>query len=204
MDDRIRRLLDQITSLDEELREALHEQETRLFYQINGKRVEFERSIKDTHRRLKTGLVRWFLAVRPLNYFTAPVIYGLIIPLAVLDLCITIYQSVCFPIYGIPKARRSNYIVMDHQQLAYLNIIEKFHCLYCSYAVGLIAYAREIAARTEQYFCPIKHARKVLGFHARYAHFLDYGDAADFSAKLEKFRAELAKEAEQAHLPRSK
>ena len=202
MDDRIRRLLDQITSLDEELREVLHEQETRLFYQIHGKRVEFERSIRDTHLRLKTGLVRWFLAVRPLNYFTAPVIYGFIVPLAFLDICITIYQATCFPIYGIPKARRSNYIVMDHQQLAYLNIVEKFHCLYCSYATGLVAYAREIAARTEQYFCPIKHARRVLGSHARYAHFLDYGDAADFSAKLEKFRSELAKEEEQAPSPR--
>jgi hypothetical protein len=38
----------------------------------------------------------------------------------------------------------------------------------------------ENVARTEQYFCPIKHARKVLGTHRRYANFLDYGDADDY------------------------
>ena len=58
-----------------------------------------------------------------------------------------------------------------------------------AYANGLLAYATEIAARTEQYFCPIKHARKILGVHDRYARFLDYGDAADFHARLEEFRS---------------
>jgi len=58
-----------------------------------------------------------------------------------------------------------------------------------AYANGLLAYATEIAARTEQYFCPIKHARKILGVHDRYARFLGYGDAADFHARLEEFRS---------------
>jgi hypothetical protein len=56
------------------------------------------------------------------------------------------------------------------------------------------AYIGEITARTEQYFCPIKHARKALGTHARYAHFLDYGEADDYQAKLEAFRAALGRE----------
>ena len=75
----------------------------------------------------------------------------------------------------------------------YLNIIEKFHCTYCEYANGLIAYLREIIGRTEQYFCPIKHARKILGTHARYNRFLDYGDAQDYEARLEAFRKALGK-----------
>ena len=85
--------------------------------------------------------------------------------------------------------------LFDHQHLAYLNIIEKFDCLYCSYAVGLLAYALEITARTEQYFCPIKHARKMLNAHARYDRFLGYGEADDFHTKLEEYRAALANEA---------
>jgi hypothetical protein len=72
------------------------------------------------------------------------------------------------------------------------------HCLYCSYAVGLLAYAGEIIARTEQYFCPIKHANKVLAAHSRYRHFLRYGDEDDFHGKLEEFRDELAQEAKRA------
>jgi hypothetical protein len=52
----------------------------------------------------------------------------------------------------------------------------------------------EILARTEQYFCPIKHAHKILGTHARYNRFLDYGEAEAYEAKLEAFRVALGKE----------
>jgi hypothetical protein len=138
-----------------------------------------------------TGFFRWLIAYRPLNLLTGPIIYSMIVPLAILDLCV-IYQAICFPIYR-RKVRRGDYIVFDRQQLEYLNFIEKFHCTYCAYGAGLIAYVGEIVARTEQYFCPIKHARKILGTHRHYASFLDYGDADDFETKLEKFRVALAR-----------
>jgi hypothetical protein len=194
MNDRIRHLLDQMSALEDELRTALHERDEPIFFQIKGKRIEFERSIKQVHRRLKTGFFRWLVTNRPQNLITGPIIYSMIIPIVILDLFVSFYQVTCFPIYGIAKVRRADYIVIDRQHLEYLNFIEKFHCTYCAYATGLIAYICEIAARTEQYFCPIKHARKVLGTHARYARFLDYGDAADFEAKLEEYRVALAKE----------
>lgn len=195
MNDRIRQLLDQIGSLEGELRTALHAQETRMFFEIRGKRVEFENSVKTAHRRLKRGILRWIVTDRPQNFLTAPVIYGMGVPLVLFDLCITFYQSTCFPIYGIAKVRRADYIVIDRQYLGFLNFYERFHCTFCAYANGLIAYAGEIIARTEQYFCPIKHAHKVLGTHARYERFLDYGDAVDYHARLEQFRGDLANEA---------
>lgn len=194
MNDRMRHILEQINALEDELRTALHEQEARLLYRISGKRIEFEGSVKEAHRKLKMGVFRWFLTVRPQQLLTAPFVYGLIIPLVFLDICITIYQATSFPVYRIAKVRRSKYIVIDHQHLAYLNIFEKFHCIYCSYANGLLAYAREIAARTEQFFCPIKHARKMLGAHSHYKQFLDYGEAEHFHARLTQLRALLAKE----------
>jgi hypothetical protein len=198
MNDKIRRILNQITVLEDELRASLQEQEGRLRYQIEGTRVEFEHAVRDAHVKLKRGLFAWFLTVRPQNYLTAPIIYGMGVPLALVDLTVSFYQLSCFPVYGIAKARRADYIVFDHQHLAYLNVIEKFHCLYCSYASGVLAYAREVTARTEQYFCPIKHARKILGAHRRYAYFLDYGEAEDFHVRLEEFRAFLAQELEGA------
>ncbi len=194
MNNRIRNLLDQIGVLEDELRTALHEQETRIFFQIDGKRVEFERTMKATHRRLRCGILRWIITDRPQNFLTGPVIYSLIIPMVVLDVFVTIYQALCFPVYGIGKVQRGDYIVIDRQQLGYLNWFERFHCTYCAYANGLVAYAAEITARTEQYFCPIKHARKILGTHARYTSFLDYGDAADYHRKLEQFRRALGDE----------
>jgi hypothetical protein len=120
------------------------------------------------------------------------------VPLVIFDLCVTFYQLTCFPIYGISRVRRADYIVFDRRHLAYLNIIEKFDCLYCSYGNGLVAYATEILARTEQYFCPIKHAQKVAGMHARYQYFLDFGDAADLHEKFEEIRVALVKEDENA------
>ncbi len=187
-------LLAQITALEDELRTALREHEAHLYYEIRGKRVEFEGSIRRTHERLKKGILRWIVTDRPQNFLTGPVIYSLIVPLAMLDLCVTLYQALCFPVYRIAKARRADYIVFDRQHLGYLNAFERFHCSYCAYATGLLAYTVEIAARTEQYFCPIKHVRRILGSHARFERFLPYGDAADYHARLEEFRTALAGE----------
>ena len=164
-----------------------------MFFQIKGKRVEFERSVRDAHRKLKTNFFRWLVTNRPQNLITGPFIYGMAFPLLVIDALVTLYQWVCFPIYGITKVRRSDYLVYDRRHLGYLNFIEKFHCTYCEYANGLIGYLREIVARTEEYFCPIKHAHKILGTHERYQRFLEYGDADAYEAKLEEFRLALGK-----------
>lgn len=194
MNDNIRRLLGQMTALEEELATALHEQESKMFFEIKGKRIVFEQTVKATHRKLKSNFFHWLVTYRPQNLITGPIIYGMIFPLLFFDLCVTFYQATCFPIYKVAKVRRSDYIVLDRQNLEYLNFVEKFHCTYCAYGAGLIAYTSEIIARTEQYFCPIKHARKMLGNHARYAHFLEFGDAADYEEKLEQYRVALEKE----------
>lgn len=191
MNERIRELLAQIGTLEDELRNNLHAQEQQLNYRLHGKRIEFEQSVKEAHSRMKTGILRWLFTSRPQNLLSAPLIYSMIVPLLLLDVCVSLYQTICFPLYRVAKVRRADYFIYDRQQLGYLNAIERFHCAYCSYANGLMAYATEIVARTEQYFCPIKHARKVLGSHARYARFLDYGDAADYPARLEEFRRAL-------------
>jgi hypothetical protein len=193
MNNRISQILAQMAALEADLRTAVHDQESRMFFQIKGKRVEFERSVKTAHLKLKKSFFRWLVTDRPQNLITGPLIYGMVIPLLVLDLCVSFYQWACFPIYGIVKVRRSDYLVFDRHQLGYLNFIEKFHCTYCEYGNGLMGYMAEILARTEQYFCPIKHARKILGTHARYNHFLAYGEAQAYEARLEEFRVALGK-----------
>ena len=201
MNERIRDILEQINTLENEIQSELNQRRSRLYYQIHGKRIEFERSIKDAHRNIKLSVFRWFLTVRPQNYLTAPIIYGMVVPMIIFDLCIMFYQVTCFPIYGIRKVKRADYIVFDHRHLAYLNIVEKFDCLYCSYGNGLMAFATEIFARTEQYFCPIKHARRIKGNHARYQYFLDYGDAEDLHKRLEAVRVSLINENENSQKP---
>jgi len=118
-----------------------------------------------------------------------------VLPFLLLDAAVAVFQLVCFPIYGIPKVRRKDYLVFDRGRLAYLNTIEKIGCVYCSYANGLLGLVTEIAARTEQHFCPIKHARRLVKMHSRYAKFLPYGDAAAYreqSAALSRAYSDLA------------
>lgn len=191
MNEKITQLLEKMAALEDELQTALHAQEHRVFFEIKGKRVEFEQSVKQAHRKLKTNLFRWLVTDRPQNLITGPLIYGMIIPLVLLDVCVSFYQWACFPIYGIAKVRRADYLVFDRRHLAFLNGIEKFHCTYCEYANGLMSYMVEILARTEQYFCPIKHARKILSPHSRYQRFLAYGDADAYQTKLEAYRVAL-------------
>ena len=193
MNDNIAKILAQMAALEEDLRTAVNDQESKMFFVIKGKRVEFESSVKAAHRKLKTNFFRWLVTNRPQNLITGPIIYSMIFPMMLFDLCVSFYQFACFPIYGITKVKRSDYMVFDRHQLDYLNFIEKFHCTYCEYGNGLMGYMSEILARTEEYFCPIKHAHKILGTHDHYNRFLAYGDAADYEAKLEEYRIGLGK-----------
>jgi hypothetical protein len=157
-------------------------------YQLNKRKVKFERVLHQAHKKLKTGSLSYLFNANPLIIITTPLIYVLIVPLLLLDLFVSLYQSICFPIYKVKKIKRSDYIVIDRHKLGYLNIIEKIGCMYCGYANGLLSYVGEIASMTEQYFCPIKHARRVKNPHDRYWHFIDYGDANGYMCDLKTHR----------------
>jgi hypothetical protein len=156
---------------------------------LHGSEVLLSPEVQQRHKTLRTPLWQYLHNSRPSVALTAPLIYLCFIPFSMLDILITLYQAVSFPIYGIPTVRRKNYLVFDRGKLHYLNGIERINCRYCSYANGLIAYVREIAARTEQHWCPIKHSRPLPKPHARYADFLPYGDAAAYRTRVEEVRS---------------
>jgi hypothetical protein len=194
MNRQIDELVNRIKELEEELELELKKRREEFHFVIEEKRVRFAEEVARQQRRLKSGLFRYLAESRPLNVMTAPIIYSGLAFFLMLDLFMTFYQAVCFPIYGIPRVRRSEYMVFDREDLPYLNIIEKFNCFYCSYGNGLAAYFREIAARTEQYWCPIKHARRIKSAHSSYARFFEYGDAESYRKGLERLRREYVKE----------
>ena len=155
---------------------------------VHRGRVWFDRELRDAHRRLRQSIPAYVIEGNLFSLLTAPVIYSLLLPFVLLDLWVTLYQSICFPIYGIARVPHRRYFAVDRHKLAYLNGIEKLNCTYCSYANGLIAYVREVAARTEQYWCPIKHARSIPVPHSRYRLFFDYGDAERYRRDLVPLR----------------
>lgn len=187
-------LTQKIRVLEEELEVQMALARAELHVRVEGGKVEFEEAVLRRHRALKTRLLRYLAGARPLIVVTAPVIYALIIPLVLLDVFVTTYQAMCFPVYGIKKVARSDYLVFDRRYLAYLNVLEKINCAYCSYANGLIGYAREIASRTEEYWCPIKHARKIMSVHPRYSSFAEFGDVRGYKEKMAALAAKTKNE----------
>lgn len=190
MNPHIEELIQALKGIEEELEAEFRKKREEFHFTIEEKRVMFAEEVILHGRRLKMGLLRYLREARPFNVLTAPVIYSGFVPLLCLDLFVTLHQAACFPVYGIPKARRGDYLVFDRGDLPYLNVLEKFNCFYCSYANGLAAYFREVAARTEQYWCPIKHSRRIRDAHLRYPRFLEYGDAGSFRKGLERLRGQ--------------
>ena len=193
MNPKISELLARIQHMELEIELEMKRRRAELQADFEETRVRFEREVLEQQRRFKTGILAYLFTANWLTILTAPVIYALIIPILFLDLSITVYQHICFRAYGLPRVKRSDYFVFDRAHLAYLNLIEKINCAYCSYGNGVMAYGREVVARTEQYWCPIKHARKIMAAHPYYTGFVDFGDAQSYKNELENLRTELAK-----------
>lgn len=188
MNDKLDALLDQIRLLEKELVRETKRKETEFCYRIHEKKVQFTAAAKTRHQRLRLSLHRYLLNSRFLVLLTAPVIWMCLVPVVLTDIVGSIYQAICFPIYGIPKVHRRDYVAFDRHRLTYLNFIEKLNCEYCAYVNGILAYFTEIAARTEQHWCPIKHAGCAKCAHSRYKNFFDFGDAEQYRLHVEEVR----------------
>lgn len=188
MDNRLNEILSEIRELEKSIQEEMRRREEDLKYRVSRGRVIFEKEIIDLHKRISSSLFFYILNARFLAVISAPVIYAMVISAFFMDICLWIYQSICFPIYGIPKVSRKDHIILDRHYLRYLNFVERLNCDYCSYFNGLASYATEIAARTEQYWCPIKHASGKALRHSRYHLFLDYGDSEAYKTRLDEIR----------------
>ena len=188
MNDKFDMLLEKIRTLEHELVDEIHKKEAAFGYEVKQRKVRFAEVVAEKHRKMAMTWARYLRESRLFSLLTAPVIWSCLFPILLLDLVVTIYQFFCFPVYGIPKVRRRDYVIMDRHKLGYLNWFEKMNCVYCEYVNGMIAYTQEIAGRTEQYWCPIKHALRMKTMHSRYGKFLDYGDAEQYRARLEEVR----------------
>ena len=175
---RINEIISEIQKLEQELNEELDKE-------IHKKRKYKKLSVKE--------FFTYFTSIPFLTFITSPIIYAMVIPAWILDIFLWVYQNICFRVYKIPFVNRKDYIVYDRGSLEYLHPIEKLGCVYCSYFNGLMAYSAEIAARTELYFCPIKHQKRLAYRHNYYKYFVDYGDYVSYRNNLPKLREELRK-----------
>ena len=185
---RLQEIFDEIDALKKELVDELQRREKDLSYELRERAVFFREGVVEQHRQQIVRLGTYLRRARLRNILTAPIIWLCVIPALLMDVVISLYQFVCFRVYEIPTVKRRDYVVIDRQNLKYLNIIEKVNCIYCGYFNGVIAYAQEVAARTEQYWCPIKHASKLKNVHSRYGQFFEFGDSDNYRENFHTVR----------------
>ena len=191
IDTSLEKLVARIKTLQDELDAEISRRGKAFRYRLENGRVVFEAEAREQHRKLRIRLKDFLARTKVVVVLTAPFIYMLIVPFVLLDLFVWVYQSICFPAYGIPKVPRRDHVRIDRQHLAYLNALQKLNCVYCGYCNGVIGWVREVAARTEAYWCPIKHAGRVVGPHRHYVKFVDFGDAEGFAKGIEESRKDV-------------
>ena len=189
MNRRIQELAARIKALETELADEIERIRIRTF-EIRDRTILFGADVTRRHRAQLVPVLTYLRHARLKHVLTTPVIWCCLVPAVLLDATVTLYQLTCFPVYGIPRVRRADHVIIDRHLLAYLNVIEKLNCLYCSYFNGVLAYVREVAGRTEQYWCPIKHAARVKHPHSRYERFAEYGDADTYRVQGAELRKE--------------
>jgi hypothetical protein len=152
----------------------------------NGK-IWFSEEIKKEHRRLKTSLFRYAVYSRVLAILTAPFIYACILPFVLLDLFVSMYQWVCFPVYGVPKARLRDYMAIDRNKLRYLNALEGL--IVCTAHMQTDCLPTLWKSQDGAALVPNRaRARRIQQAHDRYSHFLPFGDAAAYRERIDKVR----------------
>ena len=188
MNDKIRELIEEIDTKKLTHAAEIDKQESHISYEIKNGYVTFEKEVLAKQRENMKNLLSWFMEVPLLHFLTAPLIYAMVIPAILFDVLLFVYPHIAFRVFKFEFIKRSDYMHFDHHYLGYLNIIEKLNCLYCSYFNGLMLYGSAIAGRTELFFCPIKHAKKVVSQHKFYEEFLSYGDEVEYQKKLKELR----------------
>ncbi len=132
----IREILAKIETLNIELRGEYERLSEKYGFYFQRKKVIFLEMFREKNKRKKVPLYQYLIPRnwRHVRYILSiPFIYGMIVPAIFLDIALTIYQRITFPLYTIPLVRRSDFIMDDRRFLDYLNILEKINCLYCSY-----------------------------------------------------------------------
>lgn len=184
MNQSIKQIIEKINALNKQLLEKYNQLAEKYGFSFFGKKVIFPKEVKQKNKLFKIPAWKYIIPKNFRHVLAMPFIYMMFAPVVIIDFFLTLYHVVAFLLYRIPKVNRKDFIVYDRQFLDYLNWVQKINCLYCTYVNGLFAYAVEIGARTERYWCPIKAAYKLKFHHGWYSEFADYVNPEEWKAKF--------------------
>ena len=180
MKSKINKILEEISLKKQELIWEYEKIKEKYGFKIEWRKIIWNKESEKSLKKYKKSIFDTIFSATIREIISIPFIWIMLIPGIFLDIWLIIYQYTALKLYKIPLVKRSDYVVFDRKQLAYLNWIQKLNCIYCSYFNWVMQLAVEVAGRTEKYWCPIKHARKKSWTHDWEEHFADYGDAEGF------------------------
>src|SRR5689334_19949735 len=107
---RMLEILDRMRELEADLEHEVAAAQERWHYKFEEGKVRFESEVRRRHLLLKTSIRRYLRESDVPSMLSAPIVYSLLLPFMLIDLWVSLYQLICFPIYGIARVRRSDYI----------------------------------------------------------------------------------------------
>src|SRR4029079_7831823 len=92
MPSRLDGLLAHIAQLEQEVEHEVNRARAQWRYRVEAGRVRFERDVHLAQQRSKQSIPHYIRESSPLNILTAPIIYSMVVPIALIDASFTIYQ----------------------------------------------------------------------------------------------------------------
>jgi hypothetical protein len=90
--------LDELTaklrSVEAEIEVELTKRREELRFRLENRRIVFEKEVLRIHRELKIRASRYLIDANPLMILSAPVIYSLLVPIALVDVWVMAYQAI--------------------------------------------------------------------------------------------------------------
>lgn len=176
MKSKITLIFEEIDKKKYELKQEYLKMKDKYWFHFKWWKIVFNTEKVVENKKYKKSILNSIFNTTIKNILAIPFIYVMIVPAVFLDIFLFVYQQTAIRLYGIPLVNRSDYVVFDRRHLDYLNWIQKFNCLYCSYFNWLMSYAVEVAGRTEKFWCPIKSAMRQKWWHDWEEYFADYWD----------------------------
>ncbi len=118
-------LLEKIKEIETKIEDLLDAGKEKFSYEIKQGKAVFTKEVLKLQQYESKNIFVYIIQTPIPKLLSAPIVYSMIFPIIILDIFLTIYQWICFPIYKIKKIKRKDHIVMDRHRLKYLNSIEK-------------------------------------------------------------------------------
>ena len=101
MNETVSLLQEKVRNLESQIERELEAHRKKFHYSVTRRRVKFEAAVRTRHKELRVSVFRFLRQSGIMRILSAFVIYIQIVPLVLLDIAVTLFQFICFPIYGI-------------------------------------------------------------------------------------------------------